>query len=348
VRATVTADSKPGLTVTTPKADVLIPPRGAAPAVIRFDVDLSASTAFVTELDDVIRIAVRGRDKVTNLVVPMLAEARRGAEVAVDRSDASGGSIALSLSNPGPQSGEVLPFNLVGIQQRDPWKKIGPCALASAGYRVNGTTLEVGVRLAHPLSGWNLCEVSMLVDADGDGVPEQELSGSNEASLAPPSWTAGYGSFLIDAAKMRDVESKMELGTATASDTYLSAVLDVKPFSQYGFSQVGVVSADLTKLRLGADGKLHVKIGLLPEVEGAVGNEFLGAGPDGQWLTIDPKSAPFGALPESIAVASAGTASLSVGSPAAPASLLLFMPDNDPRVGSSALVKGNGAVWVVR
>jgi subtilisin family serine protease len=350
VRATVTADAKPGLAVNTPKSDVWVPPYGSAPVAVRFDVDLSkTSTAFVTELDDVIRVAVHGRgDQVTSLVVPALLEARRGAEVAVDTSSASSGAIALSLTNPGPFDGEVLPFNLVGLQKRDPSKKVGPCSLASAGYRVNGTTLEVGVRLAHPLSGWNLCEVSMLVDADGDGVPEQELAGTSDTTLKPASWPYAYGSYLIDAPKMRAVEAKMELGTATPADTYLSAVLDAKAFSQFGVSQVGVIAADLTKLKTGTDGKLHVKIGLLPQVEGTVGDDFLGAGPDGEWLTIDPASAPFGALPSTVAVASAGTASLAVTSPAASGALLLFMPDNDPRVGSSALVGPSGAVFVVR
>jgi subtilisin family serine protease len=348
-RATVTADTKPGLTVTTPTSDVWIPPHGFAPAFVRFDVDLSKSTAFVTELDDVLRVAVHGRgDQVTSLVVPVLLEARRGAEIAVDKSDTSGGAIALSFSNPGPLNGEVLPFNLVGLQDRNRAKKVGPCSLASAGYRVDGTTLQVGVRLARPLSGWDLCEVSMLVDADGDGIPEQEISGSNESSLKPPSWTAAYGSFLIDATKMRDVEAKLEQGTAGAADTYLSAVQDVKPFAQYGFSQVGVIAADVTKLRLGKDGLLHVKIGLLPGVEGAVNDDFLGASIDGDWLTIDPKSAPFGALPATMPLAAAATGSMSVTPANGAGALLLFMPDNDPRVGSSALVLSDGSVLTVR
>jgi hypothetical protein len=110
-----------------------------------------------------------------------------------------------------------------------------------------------------------------------------------------------------------------------------------------------VVAADLTKLKTGADGKLHVKIGLLPQVEGAVGDEFLGGGLDGEWLTLDPAVAPFGALPASVPVATGGAGSLTLTAPATTGgSLLLFLPDNDPRVGSSAVVTSSGAVFVVR
>ena len=350
VTATLSWATKPGLTVTGPST-VTVPAHKSRTVNLGFAVDLSQATTAVTELDNLIHLDVGTGDTKQSLVVPVLAEGRRGSQVQLASfSRTKKGPINLAFSNPGPQQGDVLAFNLLGQQKPAP-SRAGACALAAAGYRIVTTTnpttnvttniLQFGMRLAQPLSTWNTCELSVLIDTNGDGVPEQELAGTGEGQLWPTGAPADpFASFLVDSPKLRDIAGKQEQGTATATDIQSAAVLDIQPFTRFPFSPVAMIATDLSKVAKTPNGMIRFQIGTLPFYTGGFRDDFLG---DGTWYVVDPNNVPFRGLPETISLAHGDSGQLSVQSFAPQASLMVLFPQNDPSVSLQLIVPPNGA-----
>ncbi len=347
VQAKLSWAVKPGLTVTGPST-VTIQAHATKSVTLGFAVDLSQATDAVTELDNIVRVTTGTGDAAQTVSLPVLAEGRRGSSVKLASfSRTSNGPINLSFSNAGPQAGDVYAFNLLGQEATS--SSYGPCALTSAGYRVvtrtnaDATTtqlLEIGVRLAQPMSTWNACEVSALIDANNDGIAEQELAGSGEAGLWSTAAPADpFASFLVDAAQMRDIEARTERGDA-GTDVLSSAVLDTQSFTRFAFSPVGIIAADLSKIAKTSNGMIRIQLATLPYFTGGVRDDVLG---NKRWYVIDPAHAPFQGLPESIAIASGQAAQLSSASFVSNSSLLVYFPQNDPSVPTGLLVPGRGA-----
>lgn len=316
-------------------ADALDLEAGASTTLaIDYALDPSGLTAAETDLEA--RVLVHAGD--LTLQIPALAVATRGSEIAVTPPASFGkGPVALALSNAGPASGDVLAFNLLAKDDVTTGTT-GVCDLASAGYRVvksdGKDLLQFAFDFAAPLSTWHFCELSVLVDADGDGVAEQEIGGTFDPDLRAPAalGSGAFASFLIDAAKMRAVQAQVEQGKAQPS-AYQAAVIDAQPYVRYAQSTFAYISADLAKVRRTPSGKLRLKVLALPASVAAIGIDVLGT--KEEWLEIDPRALPFAGMSERVIAAPSGSASLPLTSAGLGGSLVVYLPHNSAAAGRS-------------
>src|SRR5262249_43749710 len=144
------------------------------------------------------------------------------------------------------------------------------------------------------------------------------------------------------APKMRAVRARIEQGAAQPTE-YPTAVLDEQPFVRYPHSTIAYISADLSKLKKTAAGKLRVKVGVLPASMGAIVDDFLGAN-DGTWFSIDPRTVPYTEMVETVSTAANASSALTFKSAGLDNGLVVFLPQNSKAAGQSVLLNANGSL----
>jgi hypothetical protein len=354
VHATVSWPSTTGLTIGG-ASTIDVPAGGSTTLDVSYTIDVTQASVVETELEGqaLIEVPASASAPALTLHVPALAVATRGSEIAVTATPLAQGPVSVALANHGPIDGDVLAFNLLARDEIGT-ARTGACDLASAGYRVvskavNGGTkdfLQFGFSLASTQSTWNFCELSVVVDADGDGIAEQEIAGTFDENMRPPSFQGDpFATFLIDAPAMRAIETRIEQGTGKTSD-FPQSVLDEQPFVRYPLSTFAFISADLAKVKRTAAGKIRVKIGVLPSSEGAVVDDFLGAG-DGTWFELDPSSVPYTQMSEKLSATANASTTLDFRSAGGDRSLIVYLPQNSAAAGRSVLVSPSGQTLLV-
>jgi subtilisin family serine protease len=358
VHASVAWRTSDGLALNGPSS-IDVPAGGSTTLDVAYTVDVTRASVVESEVEGQVIVDVPAHDAAPalTLAVPALAVATRSSEIALTATPFAIGPVSLALSNHGPIDGDVLAFNL--LARDDVGKgRSGPCDLSAAGYRVvphtdAGVTkdlLQFGFSLASPLSTWNFCELSVLVDENGDGIAEQEIAGTFDTDLrappAPGTSVDPFATFLVDAPAMRAVRARVEQGQAQATE-YPSTVLDEQPFVRFPMSTVAYISADLSKLKRTASGKLRIKLGALPATEGAVADDFLGGG-DGTWFEIDPAAIPYTAMSERITTAASTSSTLDFRSAGGSGGLVVYLPHNSAAAGRSLLVTPDGQSLLIR
>jgi hypothetical protein len=209
--------------------------------------------------------------------------------VQASESDAAGASASVKIKNSGRNAGEVLLFNLIGQDERKPAALSfmnSDCDMQSAGYRLNGDVLQIAVKLYKPMTTWNSCDVSVMIDTNGDGVAEQELLGSNLQSL-PGAGSDEYASTLLDAAKARAIRLAFEKAIEEAkndpekmaelkqAEDYSEAVLDQRGLVAYNNSSVVILEVSASKLGLTREGALAFKVIVTHNEQGSVESDDL-------------------------------------------------------------------------
>jgi minor extracellular serine protease Vpr len=201
--------------------------------------------------------------------------------------DASGASAELELENLNSNGGEALLFNLIGGDDRKPYAPsfmTSDCDLQSAGYRLvkaadGSDNLQVAVKLFKPVTTWHACDISLMIDIDGDGVAEQELLGSNVRSI--PGLTGDqFVTTLLDAVKTREIRKTFEAAVLAAgndkdklaelSEDYKGAIVDQKAMKVYNNSTVAVLQIPASKLAMTRDGAISFKIVVTHNEQGSV------------------------------------------------------------------------------
>lgn len=271
----------PGLTATM-KSDLTLATKASATLKLDITLDASKVKESTAELDGWIKFKKDGQEvfRIPVLaVIKKISEAKsEGLTVYSSAGDSAGASADLKLKNAGTNPGEALVFNLLGFSQRktSQWTDFvsKSCDLQAAGYRIveknvqgqKMKVLQVAVKLYQAVTSWQSCEVSVLIDTNGDELAEQELAGSplgNLKGVGNPADEYKMTSILMDAAKTRELRKAYELAAQTdkkAAENYASAVLDLLPMTAYGQSTVAIVEADVTKLARRGAGSLAVKI----------------------------------------------------------------------------------------
>lgn len=305
------------------------------------------------------RILFLAADKVMHQI-PVLAMVQRISQIKsgplkvfADSLASAAGSISeINLKNIGLNGGDVLPFNLLGFDNRKINKTRDPnlnrgCDLQAVGYRVidkldaGGKTstkvLQFAFKLFEPMTTWNVCEVSVLIDANGDNNPEQELAGvvlENLPGVSTPANAHQFSSVLLDAKKTRalriDFEEKSKTDGKKAKEDYSKAVVDQRPFTYYNNSTVTVLEADISHLDLKPEGDLSVKIAtLFNEASSVEGDDFLGK-EFTQWkkISVNEKAQPFMALPEVLTVDAGQSQVVDFTAGEGKGSLMLLYPNN--------------------
>jgi minor extracellular serine protease Vpr len=265
--------------------------------------------------------------------MPLLAVVTRTSRVSASSlkvaassvSDAQGALAKVTLSNESAVAGEAMLFNLLSTDSRQNGQY--SCDLESVGWRTvqrsdnsgsgDGsvtTHLQIAAKLWNPVSTWNLCEISVLIDKDGDSVADLELLGSDLSDYVIGA-ASGFQSILMDAAKMREIRRNYELNwTPSASANYADAVVAIDTAFMPMQSGVAVISADLSKIGSTARFKI-VAIG--------PGDDFLRGD---AWIKLSDAS--WEGMPETTTVQPGEKLDLEFLAGTARAGLLAILPSN--------------------
>ncbi len=292
--------------------------------------------------------------------IPVLAMVQRLSQIkssplkvfADSQASAAGSISEIILKNNGFNVGDVLPFNLLGFDSRkintsrDPNLNRG-CDLQAVGYRVidkpdvGGETstkiLQFAFKLFEPMTTWNVCEVSVLIDADGDKNPEQELAGvvlENLKGISTPANAHQFASVLLDAKKTRELRADFEEKSKTegkkAKEDYSKAVIDQRQLTYFNNSTVTILEVDISQLSLKAEGDLSVKVAtVFNEPSSIEVDDYLGKDLR-QWkkISVNEKAQAFMGLPESITIEAGKNQVVDFTAGEGKGSLMLLYPNN--------------------
>lgn len=262
-------------------------------------------------------------------------------------SDATGAAADLTLSNSSQNAGDALIFNLLG---RDTRKARGEttreshmsltCDLESAGYRVvkakteegEKLMLQVAMKLYKPVTNWEHCQVSVQIDADGDGILDQELGGIHGTRLAGVGLPA-YFSLLLDAKKMKEIRQAYELAIGKNPNVelnYRDAVVDAQSMKVYNHSTLAVIQADITKLAKTAEGDLRLKAAVLNEEADVVESDDYLSNHAKSWHTIrlNPQASAYYGMPEIVTIPAQSEMTVPLTHGEDQRSLVVYMPQN--------------------
>ncbi|MBX3022964.1 MAG: S8 family serine peptidase [Bdellovibrionales bacterium] len=335
----VTAISTPGLNLSTPAA-VTVPASGEVEVDVEIGFDMANASAYVSELNG--RLIFQAGSQVV-AQVPALAIRTQASEIKV-----SGTSEALQLTNSSPVQGLALPFNLIGEDTRkdapnanELWKGRG-CDMQSAGYRIitkmtpfgPAEMIQFAFKIFTPVTTWHLCEMSVLIDADGDGIADQEVASMTGVS--------GSATVLMDAAAARTIrlgfEKEVSDGKKASTPNYQPALLGMGPIIAFPQSTVAVLEVELSKLAKSSDGRLHVKLATQGGGDVVESDDYLGNGL-GDWISIagTADTQAFKDMDEVIGVTMAG-ASTALAKGSGSGQLVLYFPINELSAGQAVVV----------
>lgn len=325
---------------------------------VNFVLDATQMKETIREMDGWLKLTQSGQEAFR---IPVMALAHRisqvrGTELVVrstSEADSAGAAAELTINNAGVNPGDVLVFNLLGKDERkqaannDPYLSKS-CDLQAAGYRVldkliDGQkirVLQVAVKLYEPLTTWNTCQVSMLIDANGDGKADQELAGVTMETikgLANGTNSHEFASILLDAAKARELRKQFEIASQGTVDpqkkpeeNYTSAVIDLQAMKTFSNSTIAVIEADVSKLARSASGQLAIKVATIhDEASSAEADDYLAGGLN-KWtrISVQGETQSFLDLPEVVTLAPSESRTLDLTKGEGLEGLLLLMPQN--------------------
>lgn len=325
---------------------------------VDFQFKLKAPDAkgFDHELDGFILVKDQNQ-KVYSL--PVLAMALKIANIKAESlkvhantpADSTGSLVDLTLKNDSVHSGPAYVFQLLGQDGLKAEKGLRhrglstACDLESVGYRtvkvdIEGQKkeiLQMALKLYNPLTTWNTCEFSVQIDADGDGVADQELAGASRENTE--GLGKGMASLLLNAGKARHLRKDFENKVATHAENpvldfsgAVDELMEVKAFNQ---SSLMIIQTSIASLKTVPGQNLRVKVGALNLEQDAVeSDDFLGN--DWTNMPLNAQAQTLTAIPESIEVSAKGTAikSLTKGEGSAP--IIIYYPFNHGAMTSAA------------
>ncbi len=279
---------------------------------------------------------------------PVLAVTHQSSEVKLTGQKREGDKLALGLSNPSTLPGTVLPFHLVGVDKEKPSAgelaaiRSRACDLRSVGYRVRQVKnnegalearLEFAAKLYRPVSHWQACDVTVLIDANGDGKADQELVATMGARIPGLAALGASGpvAALLNFPKAQELRSAFEVeqrntrGESEAEENYVDALEALAASSPFHMTTVTVFGVELKSLKTTAKGELRVKIAALNENENSImPDDYLGGGKS--WLTL-PLPAANADMPEGLVLTERSSTSLRL-TPQVKRPLVLYVPTN--------------------
>lgn len=301
--------------------------------------------------------------------IPVLAVANRMSLVSAQdlkvlssETDALGAAAQVTLINSNQNAGEALLFNLLSLDGRKPIPSSymnADCDLQAIGYKIiekknekdeKVQVMQFGVKVYNPMTTWNSCDVSILIDNDQDGLAEQELLGSNLKSI-PGQKLDEFASTLLDAVKARDIrkafEASVDLTYAQHKDdpkklmeemqklkdleNYNDAILSQSEMHVYNSSTAVVVEADLAALAKSANGDIHFSVVVTHNEQSSVQpDNYLMKNGKPMILTVSSniQQQSFVDLAESVKLAGGETKTLDINKGLALNDLLVLFPQN--------------------
>jgi hypothetical protein len=226
-------------------------------------------------------------------------------------------------------------------EAQDPFRSRA-CDLSEAGYRVivkdGQPVFQVAVKLYEPVTTWDQCEVSVLIDGDGDGIADQELVGTKQDRLKGLTATT-FASLLLDAAKARELRKQFELDTKERKpeliEDYTASVLAINPMAAFEHSTVAIVEAPVAQLKVRGSGELAIRIATSYQEYSAVEPDDFLVDDSSNWvgLSLGEEGASYVGLPKKIVLAPQTSQTISFSKGAGIENLLVLYPTNRPVVG---------------
>jgi minor extracellular serine protease Vpr len=317
-----------------------------------FTLDATTLAKTSTELDGLLKLTQSG---VEVSRVPVLAIANKVSQVeakslvvhSTSAVDSQGATVDMTLKNSGVNAGETYLFNLLGRGSRktdthhDAFMERG-CDLQEAGYRVvqkeGEAYLQFSAKLYEPLTTWDTCEVSILIDSDKDGVADQELVGIKQDHLKGLSENT-FASVLLDATAARAIRKKFEQDTVAKvkdiTEDYKPAVQAISSMFAPNSSTIAIVEVPVAALKLNGSGNLSIRMATsYQELSAIEADDYLNKNPK-VWSDVSVKSAgaAFANMPEKITLAAGEEKMVSFIKGAGAEKLLMLTPTNAPLVG---------------
>jgi subtilisin family serine protease len=296
------------------------------------------------------------RDEVALHQIPVLAVGLKTSEVksqsfeiAADSEQVSKGALAtLTLENISSiHSGIALPFNLLAKSDRkladsiQDQNKAMSCDLESVGYRViskdvegvKKKILQIALKTYSPLTTWHFCEANVQIDANNDGIADQELAGVYSDNIPGLGTKKFFASALFDANKLRALRKKYELDLAStvveihdsATEDYAEALVDQLPLMNFDHSTLNILQADLSLLKPNLSQSLRIKVGMQTYESDPMSSLDI----INNWYSLDPSQGQsFVNLPERIEVGPGQHTRVQFEKGADQSPLILYFPYN--------------------
>lgn len=290
------------------------------------------------------------------LVLPMLAVAKRlssveASKLSIYASEGAdqGAAADLEISNSSPHPGLALLFNkMIEDERRTPNTDLidlrnNFCDLQSAGYRIiheeGKNILEVGVKTYGPQEVWSGCEVSVLIDSDGDLKPDQEILGTTNGGIPGLTDTVrslnarDFQSFLIDYELAQSLAEKVEQEQRNGNEeiqlNIVSAIQGVSDFTKYDHSTISILRADLSLIEKSSNGSIQFKV-KLDSRDSEVNESDDYAGEKDKWTTLNPRvsEGAYSDLPQTVELASGESKKVELTRGLGDPELLIYMPFN--------------------
>lgn len=339
----------------------------AQPLDLRFVIDLAAmNSALSANSSNEISGYVLLSDASGEVArIPVLAIANKVSRIEASKlivrstsnTDSQGAAVDVTLTNRSANVGDAYPFNLIGRGAKKPDPTMDPfrskiCDLAESGYRViqkDGVpTLQIAAKLFEPMTTWHLCEVSVLIDSDGDFSADQELAGVVQASVPglPP---GPFVSLLIDAKIAqqirRDYDAAVlvpptepapgETPKAPPVLDFLPSIVALSPMLAFEHSTIALLEVPVSDLKLKLSGALAVRVATSQQTGSAIEpDDFLSKDPK-KWtpLNVSSQGAGYTNLPEKITMNPGETKVVTFTKGAGKESLLMIYPSGKPLTG---------------
>lgn len=282
--------------------------------------------------------------------IPILAMLSEMTEIKADKlvvfasseAEGRGAAAQLTLENTSPVAGVSIPMNLIGLSGRKDvpaapyqWRNQS-CDLESVGYRIverqQDQILQFGFKLYNPVTTWDACEISVLIDGDNDGIPDQELAGMNLSHLQAD-LPSKFASLLIDATKAREIRAKFEQDVRKDEKlkiNYQPAIIAMNDIKKYELSTFAMIEVPLKDVKKNSKGVLRVKIATTHGDEDSSQQDDYLFGKAQKWKEIDadPQTQVFKDLPEEISIPGFGEQSVYFSRGQKMGSLILYSPRN--------------------
>ncbi len=260
--------------------------------------------------------------------------------------DSFAAAVDLTLINDGAHPSEVLLFNYMGGDARKASDDHSPylsrnCDLQAAGYRLvekdlgQGVepVLQVGVKVYDTMTTWNMCDISVLMDADGDELPEQELVATTEENIKPLT-AHTMANILLDATKTRELRKKYETDVQNqvedAVENYSDAMLFKSPFLAFDSSSVAVLEVPVSALKLRPTGELAIKVLTSYLDSSNIESDDYLAQSQTKWKKLDltPAAQAFVGLPDSLRLNAGETKLVELSKGSSRDKLMILAPRN--------------------
>lgn len=267
---------------------VTLAPQQTLAVSLNFTLDASGmSDQVVREMDGFVFLKANQKEMYR---VPVLAIAHKMSAITASelkinagKNDFAGSLAQLKLTNSSKNQGEVQLFNLVALDQRKPLATDAmnaDCDLQAVGYRIVQKTNDAGVTQKYvqfglktykPMTTWHPCDVSIMIDQNGDGLAEQELLGATMSSI-PGVEDSEFASTLLNATKAREIRKAFEallekyknnpeeLKKLKGTEDYSSTIVQVSDFTKYNNSTVLVVEAPVKNLAVNSQNELTFQV----------------------------------------------------------------------------------------